>query len=370
MNSQKRGTFLAVHKKILQAFNDMNNKEEFYSFEKERNSKNFYQAGVFWKAALTKIENQFNEHGISKFRSNETNLSFFVPTYGCPGNGFNFKTIEKLYNSVGKSINCKQKRYLENKLNGYDHALSDYRAFKIANLDNDHLGLLNFSESKLGNPIEHFRFESNWFSRSSLNYLLGLSFLLSVDPCFKPKKILEIGGGFGSLAEILAKSNYKQFKYLDLDLPIMANIAKEYISNCFKDSSLVSVTDHTLSKKFTFDNLEQMSFLPNWRIEDLHGSIDLFVNFISFQEMEPSIVENYISHVQRLSPKWVLLRNMREGKQLATDSVVGVEKQITTENYLEYFSDYELVKSSVLEYGFETVDGYSSELMVLKIKNL
>ena len=111
-----------------------------------------------------------------------------------------------------------------------------------------------------------------------------------------------------------------------------------------------------------------MSFLPNWRIEDLHGSIDLFVNFISFQEMEPHIVKNYISHVQRLSPKWVLLRNMREGKQLATDNVVGVKKQITTENYLEYFSDYELVKSSVLEYGFETVDGFSSELMVLKKK--
>ena len=92
----------------------MNNKEEFYSFEKETNSEKFYQAGVFWKAALTKIENQFNEHGISNFRSNETNLSFFVPTYGCPGNGFNFETIEKLYNSVGEYLSCKQKRYLEN----------------------------------------------------------------------------------------------------------------------------------------------------------------------------------------------------------------------------------------------------------------
>ena len=348
----------------------MSSKEYFYSSENKRNPGSFYQPGIFWKAALKKIEDQFNEAGISQFRADKTNLSFFVPTYGCPGNGFNSETIAKLYSSVEKNLSCKQKRFLENKFNGYDHALSDYRAFKIANLNNDHFGLLKFSESKVGNPIEHFRFEMNWFSRSSLNYLLGLSFLLSIDPSFKPRKILEIGGGFGSLAEILAKSNYQQFKYLDLDLPIMANIAKEYILNCFKDSALVSVTNNTLRKKFTFDHLEKMSFLPNWRIEDLHGSIDLFVNFISFQEMEPQIVKNYISHVQRLSPKWVLLRNMREGKQLVTDSTVGVQKQITTKNYLDYFSDYELVKASVLEYGFETADGYSSELLALKNKNL
>ena len=85
--------------------------------------------------------------------------------------------------------------------------------------------------------------------------------------------------------------------------------------------------------------------------------------------MEPHIVKNYISHVQRLSPKWILLRNMREGKQLASKCIVGVKEQITTEHYLEYFSDYKLVKSSILEYGFETVDGFSSELLVLKNKN-
>ena len=40
-------------------------------------------------------------------------------------------------------------------------------------------------------------------------------------------------------------------------------------------------------------NLPKYSFLPNWEIENLVGDIDLFVNFISFQEMEPQIVKNY-----------------------------------------------------------------------------
>ena len=82
--------------------------------------------------------------------------------------------------------------------------------------------------------------------------------------------------------------------------------------------------------------------------------------------MEPHIVSNYILHVQRLSPKWVLLRNLREGKQLASGKKVGVNHKVLTKDYLEYFYNYELIKSSVLEYGFETSDGFNSELLVLK----
>ena len=155
---------------------------------------------------------------------------------------------------------------------------------------------------------------------------------------------------------------------MGLDFPIMTNIAREYISSSLKEEVIKSSIGHNAKKNFTFDDLKKISFLPNWRIEDLQGPIDLFVNFISFQEMEPDIVKNYVSQVQRLSPEWVLLRNMREGKQLATGNTVGVKKQIRTEDYLNYFTDYRLVKSSVLEYGFETVDGYNSELLVLNKK--
>ena len=49
-------------------------------------------------------------------------------------------------------------------------------------------------------------------------------------------------------------------------------------------------------------------------MEDLEGDIDLFVNFISFQEMEPDIVINYVKRSQ-VYPKYILLRNLREGKQ-------------------------------------------------------
>ena len=55
-----------------------------------------------------------------------------------------------------------------------------------------------------------------------------------------------------------------------------------------------------------------------------------------------------------------------EGKQLASGERVGVNHKVLTEDYLEYFYNYELIKSSVLEYGFETPDGFNSELLFLR----
>ena len=143
-------------------------------------------------------------------------------------------------------------------------------------------------------------------------------------------------------------------------------IARDYISECFAKDKMFSVTDKTPINEFCLDELETFSFFHNSQIEKLKGSIDLFVNFISFQEMEPNIVSNYIDHVQRLKPEIVLIRNLREGKQVKKEKGLGVKNPILKKDYIEMFCDYKLVKSNVLEYGLETVDGFNSELLLLK----
>ena len=82
--------------------------------------------------------------------------------------------------------------------------------------------------------------------------------------------------------------------------------------------------------------------------------------------MEPFIVKNYIKRIQKLNPKYVLLRNMREGKQLSTDGKVGVQKQIKSDDYLKYFSEYSLVEKSVTVFGYKTFDNFHSEVMILR----
>jgi len=338
--------------------------------EKAKDQRNFklYEPGIFWKKALKVIEKKYLEKGIKDFRSDKTNLRFFVPTYGPPGNSFKKGFLRKIKAICARQYGRRQLLEVEARFNGYREAYSDYRAFKIASSFTDPIDLLKFSESKVGSPTEHFYFNDKWYSRSSLNYLLGLCFLFSVFPKFRPKKVLEIGGGFGTLAEILGKSNIENLHYLNLDLYPIVSIAEDYVTSCFKKDKKRLVTKKIPSGQFSIKELETFSFFPNHKIEDLRGSIDLFVNFISFQEMEPDIVSNYIKRVQSLRPKLVLIRNLREGKQVRKGKSIGVEKPVLKENYINMFSDYVLVESNVLEYGLKTVDGFNSELLLLKRK--
>ena len=326
-----------------------------------------YKPGSFWQKALFDIAEEYVLSGVKNFRSIKKNLEFFVPTYGIPGNGFSDENV-KILLEASRSFSKRQKMIIEDAISGYQLAFNDYRLFKALHGKSDNLQIIDFSESNIGKPKERFEFDGKAFSRSSLNYLLGLSLLKKLDPKFIPKTILEIGGGFGTLGEILSHSNVRDFKYISLDLPPMFLIAKEYLEKSFYKRNDFFNDFNNQTGSLLISNLPKYNFLPNWRIADLIGEIDLFVNFISFQEMEPYIVKNYIKKIQGLCPEYVLLRNIREGKQLSRDGKIGVQTQIKSDDYLSYFSKYSLVEKSVTVFGYKTFDNFHSEVMVLKRK--
>jgi hypothetical protein len=93
--------------------------------------------------------------------------------------------------------------------------------------------------------------------------------------------------------------------------------------------------------------------------------VDLFVNFISFQEMEPDVVQNYLLHVDRLRAKFLLLRNLREGKQKVRKSGgVGVKNPIQGGDYDAFLPNYELIDTNTTPFGHQTEDGFHSELRI------
>tara|TARA_B100001057_G_scaffold446226_1_gene484593 strand:- start:276 stop:1325 length:1050 start_codon:yes stop_codon:yes gene_type:complete len=338
---------------------------KFY-FQGLKEQKKFYLPGAFWKDVLEELGNYYIEYGTENFRNSNTNAYYFVPTYGTPTNGFSEEKLVEVNSLVSERLNFKQFNLIKNSLFGHSQALSDYRVFSAASMMNDKIDLSKFSESAVGQPKEYFEFDGKRFSRSSLNYLLGLSFFKKKIADFAPKTILEIGGGFGTLGEILGKSNLKDFQYINLDLPPMFLISEAYLKKCMeKDEEFF---DHKANSHGAINILElpKFTFLPNWRVEDLRGEIDLFVNFISFQEMEPHIVSNYAKKVVELNPKYILLRNLREGKQKKVGKKVGVEKPIIREDYLSYFKNYELLSSDTDTFGYKTTDNFHSELLLFK----
>ena len=50
-----------------------------------------YRPTAFWDSAARKIKQELLQHGVENFRRLPAALSFFVPTYGVPGNSLSPK---------------------------------------------------------------------------------------------------------------------------------------------------------------------------------------------------------------------------------------------------------------------------------------
>lgn len=329
-----------------------------------------YRPSVFWSEASLELVKEFEAYGIENFRQLTSSLLFFVPTYGLPGNALTAEIVQQLETALEQvEAPRKQQDIVRQFTSGYATALADYRVFMAANdpqgLTEDMVDLCPFSESQVGNPTEQFEFDGHFYSRSALNYLLGLSFLQRHVPLQTINRVLEIGGGFGTLGEIVLKT-FDNTQYIDVDIPPTSMASEFYLQQVFGADNVSTYQDTVDFDAIPIHTLKQASVLNSWQIEQLTGEIDLFVNFISFQEMEPEIVQNYLEHVKRLNAKWLLLRNMREGKQLRSQHRFGVETPILTEDYIRMVGGYELVDSNVMPFGYKTVDHFHSEILLFK----
>ena len=329
-----------------------------------------YKPTSFWNDASQLIIKELNHYGVENFRSIPSILDYFAPTYGVPGNSFSKEMVDGIVSGLKNKFPTEEKARvsLENFLNGNMSALSDYRVLMAS--DNPRIlpYLHTFSESNYGNPVEQFDFDGRMYSRSSLNYLLGLSMLKKHLSGYVPKIVVEIGGGFGTLGEILLNSGIEGLKYIDIDIPPTSFVAQTYLSHVFGEQQVATYEKTCQMKAIAIESLPKASVLSSWQIEKLQGKADLFVNFISFQEMEPPIVKNYLEHVSRLNTEWILLRNMREGKQIKTIDTVGVEVPIKGDDYHKMLPDYELIERNVIPFGYRTTDNYHSELHLLRRK--
>lgn len=329
-----------------------------------------YRPTIFWDEASSRIVLELFTYGVERFRSLETALGFFVPTYGTPGGGFTEAQSGSLLGGLKGDFpgEIKPQLALNQFLSGHMSALADFRVLLAADDPGKLPHLHTFSESKVGGPVEHFEFNGRCFSRSSLNYLMGLALLKKHLNGDVPRTVLEICGGFGTLGEVLSSAGITDLHYIDIDIPPTSFVAQHYLSEVLGKGNVATYAQTADKASIEISTLPQAAVLCSWQIEKLQGQVDLFVNFISFQEMEPHIVKNYLGHVTRLGVRWILLRNMREGKQLRKNDWVGVDTPILGDDYLAMLPQYELVERNVIPFGYQTVDAFNSELLLLKRK--
>ena len=322
----------------------------------------------FWDQALRHIGDEIRGSAIDQFRRIPSVKDCFVPTYQLESLAyFGADYVDAVKGLPFEALKSQKGAALIEWLsNGAFLATSDYRAFIAGDRPELVPQLSECSESTVGDPDEQWVFEGRRYSRSMLNYLNGLVFLKQHVDTSSITKVLEIGGGFGTLGEILLKAPDRDYTYVDVDIPPAAFAASYYLSSIYPEGAFADFIEAKNWNVFQVEKLKgRAAVICPWQLEKIEGSFDLLVNFISFQEMEPNVVENYLDHMKRLGCKFALIRNLREGRPKRSESrPFGVEDPILGKDYDQMFErrGYGLVATNVYPFGFKTVDGFHSEL--------
>ncbi|TWP35069.1 putative sugar O-methyltransferase [Leekyejoonella antrihumi] len=276
-----------------------------------------YRPTNFWGPGLEQLLADMSTHGLEKFKSWPSARVWFYPTYG---SGFSEAMIKEL-TEHSRTINSRTNPgFIFSALSGGYEARRDFDAACLAwNQDRWPMDLFGYGESEIGQRPQGFSVLEPGplkYGRAYANYLLCLAALSNhVD---KPQtSFLEIGGGYGVLGEIVM-SRDQRARYVDLDIPPLLTVASYYLTELFGQTK-VRVFNEDVPSSGPIE-LSSSAVLPNWRIDDVHGDFDVFVNSFSFQEMEPPVVDHYISAVCDKGVRYAVSLNSRNGKPKAASA--------------------------------------------------
>jgi len=152
--------------------------------------------------------------------------------------------------------------------------------------------------------------------RYSNMFLLHLYFYSRIMSLCKPNTILEIGGGYGSLARIFGKLN-PDISYTMVDLPESLFYAMVFLKKDFGDAN-------------------NFKFVPVGSVQDLYGKdYDLVINTSCWQDLNPKTVDSYADMIEnKLKVKYLYSMNYRfiENTDIETLSYFNTEKWNTLYN--------------------------------------
>lgn len=313
-----------------------------------------YRPTSFWQPCSDLIVSDLETLGASSFRRHPSALRFFVPVFR------RASPIQRALASVLRFVEHPWQRRAR---------LTAEREFGIASnvaLGRPHVH--RFDESHIGAPDEQFVLDGRRFSCSALRYLRMLALLEQTVDAERVRNVLEIGGGFGTLGEILLSGDPDAF-YVDVDIPPVAYVSSYYLAQVF-GADKVATYDHTRTlEHIDLDELRAQGYraavLCAWQLPRLRGRFELFVNSVSFQEMEPRVVENYAKLVQNLVVDYLLLRNSIAGKTVAQAAGdIGVAQPIVREDYPRFFDQFDRVTGDAGTFGDTSSKGFVSEVTV------
>jgi putative sugar O-methyltransferase len=299
-----------------------------------------YRPTSFWTPGVQRLLGDMDRLGLAAFKSWPEAFFWFYPRYG---RDVPEPDLRRAVRVIASSGSPGAGPWARRALRSVPDATRDFDVARVAwDQERWPMNLESHGESEVGDPTQTYRLAPGseiTLTKPYLNYLLCLA-ALSRHVAEPPRSFLELGGGYGVLGEILMARD-EQVRYVNCDIPPLLTVSSYYLTELFGDRVLTfddRVADHGPVV------VERSACLPNWRIGDLVGDFDVFVNCFSFQEMEPRVVEHYVRTVADLGVRHVVSLNSRAGKPLAGGAAVGVQEQVVSAMIVELFArnGYEL----------------------------
>jgi putative sugar O-methyltransferase len=323
-----------------------------------------YRPTTFWTPGVRSLLDDMAAIGLASFKSWPSAATWFYPAYG---SGLTNAMIESLFEQALVLNESVHKPWFTNALNGSYQAKRDFDAARLMwDQSRWPFDIEGLGESDSGQPKQMYWLtgsKRSGLTRPYLNYLLCLAALSRyVDT--PPGSFLEIGGGYGVLGEILM-SRDPEARYVNLDIPPLLTVSSYYLRALF--DGRVSVYDESIADTGPIV-VSGSACLPNWRIGDVRGEFDVFVNSYSFQEMEPEVVERYVSDVADKKVPYVVSLNSKLGKPKASDdNEIGVIDPVTLDRIIAMFQErgYTLLGT----HGDPLIQG-AAELAILRRTDL
>lgn len=267
-------------------------------FQIQENIKNFRAYGVWLSRGMDTYglrddyfsdKNQIvNKPSLIKYFNN----SFLNPHYL---NSDHYNTDEKNPNEKSKYT-----------FNLHNKKAADFRLKELIEECGEKFVLENLIKDNVGNCPISYNYKYIFYDEYNLCHLKYFYDLKKkiFDKTSNPEVVLEIGGGFGVLADYIIK-NYR-LKYISFDLPEANLLTSWYLSQTLKNKKLFLIDNYLeegiLNKK-SLENFDIFILPPNVKLsEDI--KVDLFINIRSMMEMDFDVVKDYFSFIHRyVSPE-------------------------------------------------------------------
>jgi putative sugar O-methyltransferase len=292
----------------------------------------------FWAPAVVRILEEFDNKGITRFKSWTSAQQFFYPRYG---QSLTMADLEKIGTFAAEINPAPPTGWITSRLSGSIDANRDLD-IALAMIDRSvvDINFLAHGESEVGAPPQQYRLagtDGPTYGRPYLNYAKILAALSRVIGA-PPRRVLELGGGFGVFGELLHQYR-PDTVYVDVDLPPLTSIAGWYFRQVIAGKPTFGPNERLPGPADALWETGFVASMPSWRLlEVAHADFDLFVNCFSFQEMEPETVDGYADLVATIGPDYVATQNSRTGKPIATDDqTVGVQRQTTSDMIVAAF---------------------------------